>query len=778
MLNLGGMENSLPKTTQTPNRFRVARNVQPSVDGRIIPRSSYETPSGQPSGIAKYKYIKDYDTSVFKMAEDFVINKYQYYLNNTRIPRTAFQGGIFPSFYTDLSLSTMSFRKNNTLYVLNPSVSSVTASSFLKYDGVEITGCGSPQPRFSCAQYTTTTTGIKYIKVIQHRWDFDENQPVSETVTFPILNATNSITIQTDSTAIPIVGQGNINVSPVNLIAPVQNEMRDLYFFGTAVYNSATEDYSITTTDTNIVNPDQIGCYVFVGNNGPALNTLWTPAQTLLPSSNRLIALRVKSVSPLVLDGNLAYRMGSSTYEWVPQNIRNTTFAGNITFGFRKIFSVWISSSPNGNFVLRATNPAFPESSTSRTFTVDTSATSGTPPGAYAISDHLPVFVGTNLGDWYNVNTRKLCLNTDYPFGGNFTGMTSYQDQILWWNDDLIFFSDPNLGGSVEHPSAGSFIRVGDSEYGKIVSCCGTQDYFIVSRELKNYFVNGNLATGNYRVQDIADIEIGAWCNNGTINVKDSVVMINATGVWQIQGGGRATHLSKQIPKNFSIYDDLQQQEDVVFRLNGYSTYPIKTFPSIVDTGLEVAFDEFREYLIFCQRSSETTPVLVLHTKTGEFYEWNGFEEEGLRGMAFVRGVLYYGTVDIDTNEAVVKNETPLLSTQDYADLYPIKLYSTWLTANEPSLEKQLLQLKMFGAVNNDDSSSINVVHFKDWNLTKVTNSTYIPDSSTQYSHLKRLNSDKVLAASVGFEVNEKAVTFSIESLEIEFNSIQQGIKR
>jgi len=778
MLNLGGMENSLPKTTQNPNRFRVARNVQPSVDGRIIPRSSYETQSGQPGGIAKYKYLKDYDTSVFKMAEDFNSIRYEYYLNNNKIPSSYLQGGgslSSPNSLTDLPLSAMSFRKNNTLYLLNPSLSLIAPSSFFKYDGVEITGCGSSQPRFNTVGTGYDSAGTTLIKVIQHRVYFDSNEPVSESVTFPILNATNSITIQTNSAITPIVGQGNINVSPSNLVVSNQNDMTDLYFFGTATYNSSTQDYTIATTETNIISQDQVGCYVFVGNSA-SLNTYWTSAQTLLGENNRLIALKVKSVNPLVLDGLSLYKMPVATSEWLPTNLRNPTFAGNITFGFRKIFSVWASSTLNGNYVLRATNPVFPESGISRTFTVDTSATSGLPPAAYSVADYLPVVVGFNLGDWYDVNSRKLCISTNYPFGGNFTGITSYQDQILWWNDDLIFFSDPNLGGSIEHPSAGSFIRVGDSEYGKVVSCCGTQDYFIVSRERKNYFINGNLATGNYRVQDIADIEVGAWCNNGLINIKDSIVMINATGVWQIQGGGRVSHLSKQIPKNFSIYDSLESQEDVAFRLNGFSIFPI-IFP-YVDTGLEIAFDEFREYLVFCQRSSPGTPVLVLHTKTGEFYEWNGFEEVGLRGMTFVLGVLYYGTVDTVGYTAVVKNETPLLGTQDYAETYPIKLYSTWLTANEPSLEKQLLQLKMFGAINNNGSSSINVVHFKDWNLTKITNSPYIPDLITQYSHLKRLNSDKVLAASVGLEVDTSGVTFALESMEIEFNAIQQGIKR
>lgn len=766
MLNLGGMENSLPKTNQNPSRFRVARNVQPTTNGRIIPRSSYATGSGQPANIKRYVHLKDYDTSIFKMAVNSSDN-YTYFMNNTAIPRPEFPGGAIIGGSDNTSLSVMSFRKNNTLYCLNP-----IPRSFFKYDGVEITNCGTPQPRFSCGQYDPA--GTKWIKVVQHRIDFDNNEPLSETVTFPILNATNSITIGTSGTVTPITSYLNANVYPQQQVQSTASD-EDLFFFGTATYNAGTQDYSITTTETNIVSADQVGCYVFLANGGSPTNTSWLSALNGTAADYRLIALRVKSVSPLVLDGlNAKVRSAGSGF-WDDATLTNATLAANIVFGYRKIFSVWISSSLTGNYVLKQTHPAFPESGVARTFTVNTTSATA---ANFTTVDLLPVLVGLNLGDFYDVNSRKLTLNSTYDFGGtvSFQGMTSYQDQILWWNDDLIYYSDPTLGGSVEHPSASSFIRVGDSEFGQVVSCCGTQDYLIVSRERKNYFINGNLATGNYRVQDISEIEIGAWCNNGTINIKESVIMINAVGVWQIQGGGRVTFLGSKIPQNFSTYDGFTMPDDVAFRLQGFTTFPIET--PYVDTGLDIAFDEYRELLVFCQRSVAGTPVLVLHTKTGEFYEWNGFEATGLRSIAFNRGVMYYGTVDTVTNAAVVKSETPTVTTQNYAATYPIKLYTTWLTAGEPSLEKQLLQLKMFGYITTSGGNSINVVHFKDWALTKVTNSAYVPDSATQFSHLKRLNSDKVLAASVGFEVVNNGVTFELESLEVEFNPIQVGVKR
>jgi hypothetical protein len=170
--------------------------------------------------------------------------------------------------------------------------------------------------------------------------------------------------------------------------------------------------------------------------------------------------------------------------------------------------------------------------------------------------------------------------------------------------------------------------------------------------------------------------------------------------------------------------------------------------------------------------------MLVLHTKTGEFYEWVGFGES-IRSVAFNKGVLHFGTVDKEFNTAAVKSELTFSMQQDYASEYPIQVYTTWLTAGEPSLEKQVLQIKMFGYVYPSNNKTINVTHYKDWDSsTKITDAEYRPDSSTQYSHLKRLTSDKALAVSIGFEIKNEDVTFSLDSIEVEFMPIQSGVKR
>jgi hypothetical protein len=113
-------------------------------------------------------------------------------------------------------------------------------------------------------------------------------------------------------------------------------------------------------------------------------------------------------------------------------------------------------------------------------------------------------------------------------------------------------------------------------------------------------------------------------------------------------------------------------------------------------------------------------------------------------------------------------------------------LYTAWLSAGEPSLEKELLQLKIFGRVaKNANGGDLKIRHYKDWDIqTLITDTIYSStvvaslENQTQYSHKKRLNSDKCLAASVGIETNGYLSDFELDSLEVEFNEIQMGMKR
>lgn len=183
-----------------------------------------------------------------------------------------------------------------------------------------------------------------------------------------------------------------------------------------------------------------------------------------------------------------------------------------------------------------------------------------------------------------------------------------------------------------------------------------------------------------------------------------------------------------------------------------------------------------------------------MHAKTGNIFEWNGlYVGSGGRHancITYINSSYYLGTLtpfdsgNPSYTEAKVFKEDNTVA-RSYLTTYPAKIYTTWLTAGEPSLEKEVLQLKLFGRISASIANPILVKHYKDWNIsTLITDTSYVPSSSAamnsqlQYSHKKRLNSDKCLAASIGIELNSPNSDFELESIEVEFNPIQAGMKR
>ena len=776
MLNLGGIDNRPPKANQSMGRFRVARNVYPTPDGTLIPRYDCDYEGDAPLRVKAYHHITQYGSDTLRVVSRDHFNTgagtevYQVYKGIDLIPGTP-AASPFQILSQDINNSVMSFRRNNTTYFMLPEFSS-NGATLTKYDGVQMWNMGSPQPKIS----TTSVAGATYyVRVIQHLIDFDNNEPASEYVEFGTVTAS----------PITVNGAGNFGTNMISsgrATAPsnaiIATGKSPIYFRGTSAYNAGTLDYTITTTDTNI-GALNIGEYVMVD---------WDNGGLLLAAAGVQgygLAMKVKSISPLKLDAT-GLKYLNLNREWKDISVTVSTLGALITIGTQTFLSFWRSQTQTGVYYYSTFAPSFPDSSVTFPISVDTTPLTSAELG----SDTLIITLGPTLNDIYDVNTRKLSPNSNYPFGLNhgIYSMTNFQDLMLLASDDLIWYSDPTLAGTFEQLNTSGFIRVGDTEYGRITSICGTQDFLFVSRERKNYYVTGNITTGNYRVQEIIEAEIGAWSNVCSINVKDSVIFLTAIGVFQVVGGSKATKLSDTCPKNFERYDNNNVNEDVSFVMSGFTSDITNT---VVD-GMSVAYDEYRELLVFMKKGVVGNPSLVCHTKTGEFYEWDGitigFGISYANCLAFAFGKYLFGHIDNTVNNylALVGLENYAKQTE-YVTSYPVKLYTTWLTAGEPSLEKELLQLKLFGRIESEGTtSSIRVAHYKDWDITtKITNVEYYPNDPSlslnnqiQYSHKRRLNSDKVLSASVGVEIITYPVSFEIESFEVEFNPIQSGMKK
>lgn len=570
--------------------------------------------------------------------------------------------------------------------------------------------------------------------------------------------------------------------------------------FNTQQYSIANNDITITASDTNITT-DSIGAYVIVVNDYVNTSLIGIP----YPNNYAAIAYKIKAVTQLgsfgtpttiaqiVLDANNV-RVYNSPGGWTdPINTENSTGVilsdpayrqGIWGEGTKNVFTIWASSTETGIYTRKGSCFSFPDTarySISGSFDVTTAAI--TTPVIYG-------FVGgASLNGIFDITRAHISPNEVYDYGLDygFLSMTTFNQNVVLSTDSTIWYSAPSAPRNPEMLDILGNLPVGTAEYGRMVAICGTNEFLFVSRERRNYYLTGNLVTGNIRTQNITETELGAWGNNCAVSIKDSVIFITAKGVYQTVEGGRTSLLSDTCPKNFNTFDSVNVNEDVVFKLDGTRANPIGSDTS--DNSISIAYDEFRDLLVFMQKTAGN-PALVLSTRTKEFYEWNGLITDAnlkVNSLGFLASKYYLGaasTVVSSNAQLYIEGKSLPLS---YAATYPIKLYTSWLTGGEPSLEKILLQLKIFGRIDsNGTTNSIDVCHYKDWDLsTKITNSQYFPNNTTlslndqiQYSHKKRLNSDKVLSASVGIESANPAVLFEVESLEVEFMPIQQGMKK
>jgi hypothetical protein len=780
IFELGGISNGSPKTNQPTNKFRVARNVIPTTRGTLIPRYHQNT-----SGLINKKqisHITAYNTSPLVFATG------GYYLGSNLIP-------LGPNFAEagdsdGQSQTPKSIRINDTVYFLIPrniNASSLKASSLMKYDGVQMSAAGCSARLLKTNGYLTA--GTRFLRAVRHTVDFDNNEPVSQYIQFPTNSA--SLVISTSQGTNP-GGYSRIpdltlpNTLPTSV--PQDEQPLNEAFYGTAANDSAN-DQILITSGTPFPPNSVVGSYYVIYSTAAEMITAGYSQGELA------LALKVKAISPLALELSSAKVM-KSTREWVSESALtfSAAIATNFSYATMSFMTVWESTSANGIYYFRKVAPYIgtvnPSGTSNPNFISIT--TTGTAVASTGHDTNI-LTIAPALNDWYDVNSIKLSPNSNFDWGGSvgFYDMTLYQNNLLLANEDYIWFSDTSLGGWIEQLNSSNSLLIGNKEFGRITAICGTADFLFVGRERKNYYVTGNIATGNYRVQEIQGTSVGPWCNKSALNIKDSVVIINSVGVYQISAGGSTSHLSKFAPANFNTYTALDNTsyDDVVFKMGtGVSSIGV----SASNIGMDSVYNPFRELLVFMKRETDNA-CLVINTLNGEIYEWNGLVPtviSNLVGNCIGLSGFLFSVGSRDTAGGPSANASVVVETQNtsrtYLNTYPAKLYSAWLSAGEPSLEKELLQLKIFGRIaKNVNGGDLKVRHYKDWNIvTLITDTTYSPNtvgdlaSQTQYSHKKRLNSDKCLAASVGIESNGSFSDFEIDSLEVEFNEIQMGMKR
>jgi hypothetical protein len=743
-LRLGGLQVGGPRTMQNPARFRVADNIYQTKDDYIVPRNDVDSYLSSFSCLTT-RGLTRFNGVPFILGHDGG-NFTPFYNTTTEVPHgtTPDQNG---------SLGPQYVEKLGCLFVNFPGED----GGLFKYDGRQFYRAGVPLPYFSCAQYNSA--GTTFVRVIQHKLDFQGNNIYSGYVQFPATpNGSSQILVRLDKNATDIVNSANSGVSP-SLRDPrekLDDSYDTFYAINSGSSHSATE-LTLTTAGNHSVS---LGAYLLI------YPQLQQAGFSGLSQDAYAVALKVKNATATTVVFDLTNALCLTAERvWEQRDLTNqTTLVASYVTNYW--VSVWTSTSSTGNYVWKAIAPV-PFYSTAN-FTQTISVSSPTSP--VAGYQNIGFVLAGNLGDIYNVTTVKQVFPASPAYAP--ISFTTLGDLALIAYENEIYHSDVSRGGAFEMTTASSFVNVGEGDDGNIQAICGTSDFLLVSRQFKNYYVAGNLPTANYRVAEVELTSLGCYSNESCIAVGDKVIFLNKQGIWALYSGGRCQEASEQIRGLFDSFSYTYSfPEENYFNLDSYPTF---AQTDDEDEWLRVRLDVNRNLLFFLIKGDGSGTALVLNLNSGEFYTWTG--------LSNIAAADIYDIMAIDGNYYITQNGTGSIAVakEDKGDYgyftnYPPVLQPSWFTAGEPSLDKKLNQIKIFGLIKGSFSLSYEL----DWKTNaSVSDGTYSNADEVLYSHKKRFTPANFQSVSPKITVGDDTERFQIEGIEIEWQPLQESMKR
>ncbi|MFN8992531.1 MAG: hypothetical protein ACK5X3_02505, partial [Pseudomonadota bacterium] len=163
--------------------------------------------------------------------------------------------------------------------------------------------------------------------------------------------------------------------------------------------------------------------------------------------------------------------------------------------------------------------------------------------------------------------------------------------------------------------------------------------------------------------------------------------------------------------------------------------------------------------------------VLILNLNVGQFYIWDWSVDTSFQ---FIQGKYWGCKKTVGANDATLYVEDSA-STNSIGTDVASYLLTTWVTLDEPSLEKQFTQIKWFVKATSNLTASV----FSDWDyVNKIqTSEAYALDTNNALSQKHKIKSNKSLAISISIEC-PAGQRMQVQGYELEYNPIQEGMKR
>lgn len=625
-----------------------------------------------------------------------------------------------------------------------------------KFDGLQGMVAGLPGVYIGASNLSDT--GDEWVTVVPFRLGFDGEPVAGSFLKFRVNKSGSNITLSTgiSATAVTSTSTG---------YQEGESSGYDLSFYDTR--------YIVKNAPASEVSPGvweipsssffcEVGDYVFhdAGNNV-------------------LRAFKVLEISA----GNWV-RIKTDLYrEYSFGTNRWSTQAGSFVDGdfqyFTSIYNLVYTSPTDSNYTFREALPMLRFASGTINSVIDTSVS----------ADNYLNLTSEILSDWYDVTSVK----TQFPT--SIYAWSNYQDLLIGCDLNVLYFSDTTLGGCTEMTNGFANVIIPGEEYGFITGVCGAEDFIIICRERMSYVLTGNLATGNIRIKECGPERIGAYSPRSMVNAAGGVFITTVKGVYFINSAGTMTKISKGVSGLFQdSLQDIEEDGSVLppIKMNKYFLErSIPAFggdPAIINfdgNRVIMKYDELRNSIVIFFKVStdidqdDEGAALVYNIDNGSWQEWGKFPA-GVADLVFfprysdITGA-FDGSLMLLGDSTATGPQAESIENGTYVKGLVV---GPWEVVGNPSIEKKILQLKFYGNI-----PETIIQHFENWQEwgddpyagdDPKTNVTF--PASTSFFNKQRLNSNSSLCLSFAMDFGTN--TFRLRGYEIEFNPIQEGMKK
>lgn len=634
-----------------------------------------------------------------------------------------------------------------------------------KWDGFKWHRAGLPR----CAVINNTVSGATYSRSVYLTLDFKGNETISDYTqrqnTPAAGNITMNPTLAGGALALPLGSQVEL------LDKGFDNKYLARNGAAASTYSAGPKEFLVTATSHNLVVGDWLMFY-------PGSGSVWVTNQGLAKVAGYnvpyLLSMRVKSISGLdvtfdATEGNSYIWVDKS--EWITAtelDLRGANVSGS--------WSTWATVLTALNTAERLNRSWAICSNTWILHFTSTSALSGyglryVRPVAYSSPTYLDTVPTASLDTFlienpFNSFTFDTVTPTPLedvfddtvtriPFPVDVKYLTTSTGFLIACSETVAYYSSPSFGASPEMADGLTNFVPGTNRDGLIVGVGATENFVFISREKRNYSVVGNIATGNFEVRAYRETQPGVTDYKNIISIQDNVLFANKFGIF-------AANQASQVPLSGGIVGMFYKATTQRQSIDGAPLGPIEL--------AESSYDFTRNWVSWRYVLDGSDYLLVLDLNNGEYYRWSW-----LTGTCqFINGLYYIAQPGVNASLKIEEVSGVDVDGEEIESW----LTTSWIHLEEPSLEKQFTQVKLFMR-KPDCPGNITLSAYQDWQPTIALqgNVPFEIDPAYPLSQKHKFASNKSLAISLTF----KAVPgerMEIEGYELEYNPIQEGMKR